>query len=402
MDRDTQIAGDLRKVLRRLWDGRKILLLVMAAAAVAAGITSLVLPHKFVARATILPSVGQQSPLASQLSATAGIPTALLSIPSTPVDVFFEMLHSRAVREDVINRLGLIERYGIETENPALATKAALDHLSGQVQIARKRSGLLAVIVNVPTPHFPLLRRGVDEEARTLAAEIANAMVQSLDRVQQERGVSRARNARIYLERQLEETRSSLRAAEDSLVAFQQRHGAISVEDEARATVENLWALKAQIIAKEIEVDVLKGTRTSDSFELQRASSELEAMRRQYNELLRGSDEQEIMNSPGASASSDTKGTPASLFPEMARQALSRKREVLIQQTVYELLTQQYYQARFEESRDVPVVQVLDEAVPPPLRSSPQRRIIVILAILGGFLIGAVWVVIFRGETLRE
>jgi uncharacterized protein involved in exopolysaccharide biosynthesis len=47
-------------------------------------------------------------------------------------------------------------------------------------------------------------------------------------------------------------------------------------------------------------------------------------------------------------------------------------REVKIRETVFTLLTQQYEQAKIAEARDMPMVQVLDKAVPAERKSRPR------------------------------
>jgi len=58
-------------------------------------------------------------------------------------------------------------------------------------------------------------------------------------------------------------------------------------------------------------------------------------------------------------------------------------RDVKVQETVWGLLNQQYYQAKIQEARDTPTIQVLDEAVPPEMKSKPKRKLLVLV---GGFL----------------
>jgi len=53
---------------------------------------------------------------------------------------------------------------------------------------------------------------------------------------------------------------------------------------------------------------------------------------------------------------------------------------VKIQEVIFELLTQQYEQAKLQEAKDTPTVQVLDSAVPPVKKSRPNRKAIVLMA----------------------
>ena len=57
-------------------------------------------------------------------------------------------------------------------------------------------------------------------------------------------------------------------------------------------------------------------------------------------------------------------------------------RRMKIQETVYELLNQQYELARIEEAKEIPTVNVIDPADLPQRKSFPPRRLIVLLAIV--------------------
>jgi uncharacterized protein involved in exopolysaccharide biosynthesis len=65
-------------------------------------------------------------------------------------------------------------------------------------------------------------------------------------------------------------------------------------------------------------------------------------------------------------------------------------REVKVQDTLVALLTQQFEQARLNEARDLPVVQVLDQAVPAERPSKPRLLLNVVLAGLSSFVGGLV------------
>jgi uncharacterized protein involved in exopolysaccharide biosynthesis len=63
------------------------------------------------------------------------------------------------------------------------------------------------------------------------------------------------------------------------------------------------------------------------------------------------------------------------------------ERQVSLKQAVYTTLSQSYEEARIQEVNDTPVITVVDYAVPPQEKSSPKRKLNVILAFfLGGVL----------------
>ena len=67
--------------------------------------------------------------------------------------------------------------------------------------------------------------------------------------------------------------------------------------------------------------------------------------------------------------------------PELAHTLARLLRDVKIQSEVYMILQQQYYQERIQENRDLPTVEILDDAIPPLKASSPRT---IFSSIVGG------------------
>jgi len=73
--------------------------------------------------------------------------------------------------------------------------------------------------------------------------------------------------------------------------------------------------------------------------------------------------------------------------PELRFQYERLQRQVTIKQEVFTTLRRSYEEARIQEVNDTPVITVIDRAVPPERKSSPRRKLNVILAFfLGGVL----------------
>jgi hypothetical protein len=69
-------------------------------------------------------------------------------------------------------------------------------------------------------------------------------------------------------------------------------------------------------------------------------------------------------------------------LPRLAVPYANLYRRVRIQETVYELLSQQYEMARIEEAKDTPVVSVLDAPLMPEKKSFPPRLIVMLVLTL--------------------
>ena len=65
---------------------------------------------------------------------------------------------------------------------------------------------------------------------------------------------------------------------------------------------------------------------------------------------------------------------PAARVPQVGLELARLTRDVKLQETIYTLLTQQLEQAKISEAQDMPVVQVLDRAVPALHKSKPNIR----------------------------
>lgn len=78
--------------------------------------------------------------------------------------------------------------------------------------------------------------------------------------------------------------------------------------------------------------------------------------------------------------------------PELNRRLTELKREVLIKSETYATLTQQHELAKIETEREIPIVQVLDVAVPPVKKSAPKRTVIVLVTTLFAVASGMLWI----------
>ncbi|MCH7877964.1 MAG: HDOD domain-containing protein [candidate division Zixibacteria bacterium] len=149
------------------------------------------------------------------------------------------------------------------------------------------------------------------------------------------------------------------------------------IEDGRALIVETAAELNANIIAKEVEVSVLSGYVSESHSELTRAKSELTELRRKFDEMKTGRN-RDILNNNG------TQNTrlfiPLNEVPDLGLKYIRRYREVSLQQKILEFLLPQYEQAKIQEAKDTPTVQVLDKAVTPVKRKKPKRTIMVLLA----------------------
>ena len=76
--------------------------------------------------------------------------------------------------------------------------------------------------------------------------------------------------------------------------------------------------------------------------------------------------------------------------PQLVFEEGRLRRRVDIRQEVYLTLKREFETARIEEVNDTPVITVIDPAIPPQKRSSPQRTMMVLLALVAGSFLSAI------------
>lgn len=85
--------------------------------------------------------------------------------------------------------------------------------------------------------------------------------------------------------------------------------------------------------------------------------------------------------------------------PELTFEYERLQRQVTIKQEVFTSLRRSYEEARIQEVNDTPVITVIDQAVPPEKRSSPRRKLMVVVAFL---LAGMISVIGAFGREFME
>ena len=352
-------------VIVRRWKtiARNVIIAVLAVAVI-----SFLLPKYYTARTTILPPEDTKS--AGLLSALSNSPLSnlLLTETSTTSDLFVEILKSRSVLDGVLmdeyafsknkenpDSLSLLEILGLKS------LEKARKKLHKKVSITASQEGIVQIDVELKNPQ--------------LAADVANGFAKHLDEINMEKTSSKAKNSRIYIKNQLKLTEEKLTAASEKLAQFQKKYKAVSLEEQTKAAIEEAGVLKGNIIAKEVKIGVALQTMKQDNVIIIKLKKELEELQKQYNYLQYGNGE-----------SLENKKEfyiPFADVPGVGLELANLLREVKVQETVWGLLNQQYYHAKIQEARDTPTIQVLDEAVPPEMRSKPKRKLLILV---GGFL----------------
>jgi tyrosine-protein kinase Etk/Wzc len=373
---------------------RKVIFSVTFIAVAAAAIISLLMAPTYQAKTTLLAVESSQTSFATALGALQNLPflggMVSGSLGKTTTDKLVSILNSRTVAETVVKKLDLTpiifknkwdEKKGAwNTDKPPTLQDTLKTLQQDMVRITNDRKGLIAVSVEYKNPK--------------IAADIANEYPIGLQKFLNENSISLAKRNRIFLGKQLETTKVDLKKAEEDLRSFQTEKKLAVVDAQAESSIKASAELKAQIIAREVQLGALREFATRANPDVKRIEDEIRELRQQLERMEKGSKNRKGEESIGAFI-------PLSEAPTVGLEYARLKRDVLIQQKVFELLTQQFELAKIEEAKDDVAFQVIDAAISPEKKLRPKiAQNIALTAVVSLFL--SIFLVFFLEYVDRQ
>ena len=345
-DADKAAGMDLRVLTMLVWRQRARVALATVLAAVVTLLVAFLLPRWYRASAVILPP--EEADLMSNISLASKALTKFPSIGDlgsffTPADIYKAILKSRTVQEAVVDRFQLMKVYRLKSREKTL-----------------KAFGRLSAVKLAPDGTILV---SVEDRDPRRAADMAMAMLETLDRFNIEKRNAQARRTRLFLEKRLAETDSLLCASETALRSYQEVHHTVAPTAVSSASISEGADLMAHKIELEVKLGVLRGYLQEDNEQIIQVRNELEQLKRQIGVL------------------------PA-LHTDLARLIRDNK----VQEQLFLLLTGELEQARIVELKQTPTVQILDPAVPPERPIRPRRLVLVLGAAALAFAASVLYV----------
>lgn len=373
----------LGAVIKILWR-RKLLIAGCALAfAVVTALISLAMPRTYQVRCTLLPPVENSTSLIGFGSSQS--PLGILGLQdesSNSARLFLQMLESRTVIEAVIHDLDVLSWLDLSDRSERAALEIAVRTIRRSCDFEMLDPGMIEILAKGSTGWFAGAE--ADEVARQRVAALANSFVTQLDRVNREKNVSRTKLIRLYLERQLAENEAALEELGAGLTGFREEHGAVALDFQTKALVENASILKARLLEKEIALGIALQTMTGENPIIRTLRNEIDGLRAAVATLETTRQDQD------ETGAAERTGVSAAAVPQLQYRLAMYEQELQAQLQVQTFIREQYYQAKIEEARDTPTIQILDPAVPPDERVSPKRSMMVVGSGFAGALAGVV------------
>jgi uncharacterized protein involved in exopolysaccharide biosynthesis len=328
-----------------LWENRRLLARIGRIALVLSTVIAFTLPKQYESSGRLMPPDQSSSGGAmlallagrslggSGLGALGGLAGSLLG-GRTSSALYQDLLQSRSISDHLIDRFGLQQiyhkRYRIDT----------VKYLKRHTTIVEdKKSGVITLTFSDTNPQR--------------ARDIAQAYLEELNAVLTKSNTSAAHREREFIEKRLVKVQVDMEDAEKALSQFSSVHTTLDIKEQTQIYGnENVRVRAARARIGSLQHDLMKLGGSS-------------AVQPDATDLSSNDDSKELYPS-------------IRQLPRLAVPYANLYRRVRIQETVFELLSQQYEMARIEEAKDTPVVGVIDYPQVAEKKSFPPRMIVLL------------------------
>lgn len=258
----------------------------------------------------------------------------------------------------IIARFDLVARYEIDKYEKADTRKKLKELLT---PVFDDETGILTISFEDIDPVF--------------ATEVVNYAVELLDKRFATIGGNRNQTRKTQLEEKLADVSLEMRRLEEDIQAFQTKYGVISVESLATEQIATIAQVRSQLIMKEMEIKTYSSLARVEDPQIRRLRTERDNLLKLLTELEEGYSEYESI-------------LPSTRdLPKIALEYAHLKRDLLIQETIYKLLIQQYEATKLALAGEEPVFQILEVAQVPDKKSGPSRGMLCVVVTMAGFFL---------------
>jgi uncharacterized protein involved in exopolysaccharide biosynthesis len=288
-------------------------------------------------------------------STDIGQATSLFTVKD-PTDLYLGMLSSSTVADSVIDEVHLMDAYRAKYRTDARA------ELASQSKFNVEKNALISVTVTTGDPK--------------LSAQIGNAYLDALYKLNGEMNSSASSHRSAFFESQLAEQKKALEQAELNVKVMEEKSGTVLPVGEAEAGLSAAARLQSEIQSEEARLSSLLTSSTEENPQVVSLRAEIAEMRSQLSQ-------QQTSSRPGSLGIRSS-----ARMPTIMLDYLRATRELKEQETLYSTLTQQYEKARISSLDPGPQLQIVDHATVPERKSGPPRKRIAIVGTFLGFFVG--------------
>jgi capsule polysaccharide export protein KpsE/RkpR len=351
------------------WKKLLIIQLILVAALSYLAIYYLI-EEEFDSTAVVIPSSDSQNAgLAAMMKSLKDLPFGMGGNTKTAeMDMFTTLVHSRTNLEKIVKKFDLMKDYHLNS-----LEKAEMQ-LDENIKTKVTDENAYRITVRAKSPQK--------------AADMVNYILDILNETVININVSKSRDNRVFLEQRYNEISEGLRHAEDSLQLFQEQSGLFEATEQTKSILNAYIGMETEVTAKKMELSVMENINGKDSPKLDVLKAQVNEYEKKLNQMKTNGAQNSILLAVNS-------------LPRKAKNFLRHKRDVEVYSAILEFLVPLYEQAKFEERKSIPVLQVIDHGVPPEKKSYPPRTLLTLIISLGSLFLTMVILLFYENKRSK-
>lgn len=310
--------------------------------------------EKYTSTSIILPIEGMQMGvgIGGLSKAMSSLPMNILSgSKKDDLDLYFTIIFSQTCLDSVAKRFSLVEDYDIDTTKIYYRDELR-KYLISDIKCEITKKNAFSISVNSFDP--------------VKAANMVNFIVQYTNEKIIRMSQEKSRSNRLYIEGRYNEIKTRLIDAENKMFDFQKKNGIVEFKEQTKGSILAMIELESELIRREILLNTLisAGLQENPTYK---------SIEKEYNEIKRKLANIK-MKSPGNELLFGTEK-----ISNISEEYLRHYRNLEINTKLLEIVTPLYEQIKFEEFKDVPVMQIVDYGIPHFKKTYPPRILFALL-----------------------
>ena len=321
------------RFLRLFWDSRRTLLRVAVFGLLTSSLAAFLIPTSYTSTTQLMPPDTQSTSGLAVMAAMAAkvggglgpVANDLLGVKSSGA-LFIGVLRGQTAEDRLIQRFDLRKTYG---KRLMVDARTKLDENTWISE--DRKSGIITISVTDRSPQR--------------AAALANAYVDELNSLISELSTSSAHRERVFLEERLKVAKRDLDDAVNELAQFSSKNNTLDIQQEGKAMLDAAGTIAGEMIATQSQLEGLREIYTDNNSRVRSMAARVTSLHMQL-EKLGGKQEVGSKEVPRpAEQESETGSMPypsIHSLPLLGAKFADYYRRAKIQETIYELLTEQY------------------------------------------------------------
>jgi len=351
-------------IIRYKW----FILLFTLVGTLVATIIAFIMPNWYSATANVVPpkstSLGFEGMMNNLSSTLKDIGLTKLGGKGEGAYSLLVILDSRTVKDSIIKKYKLMERYEIESGRMVDVRKAFEENL----EIEAEKEGNYTITITDKDPK--------------VAAMMANDYVQIANGLAQNLFNLESRVNREYLQKRINATEENISRISDSIRIYSQSKLIFSPQDQAKALSTALIDLKAELMKQEIILDLLTNKYGKDDPYTIMQAGVINQLKTQLSNA---------QNQPGFGGN-----FALNKAAEVGIEFMRLYAEFETMNKVKAFLIPMLEEARLNEIRQTQSLFIVDKAIPPDKKIKPKRSLIILGSAVGLFLLSVIFTLIFN------